>query len=417
MTPEMPPGEKGFLWRSLAQGAEPFHFRNRVRSLLGFPDSGSVEMIFSQPLPIAGFNYVVPQFSGEFEIPDEFFGSSRSSSRTTQTVVPNLTPAGPRKPAQQEYPARGEPSEAFSNQPSKQPSLEAGMELTSAAPRRSAEARSDKPQRETSSGGKAETLPAPQTEFLPPRTEPAIARSPATVRRHEEILPDLPRRKAAAKGEAPDQEHVSLEPQTAGTPQPTTFAERPPSRKSFVPSRSVPSTDAPASSETATTARPAQTTHVPANTVQQRQFREVVPPTTASPASNETSTTPRPAQTTDFPANPVQQRQFREVVSPSMPARTQSLVAKSRPQQQQDLAPAFAGLPSAQRSESRPGSDNRRFSENRRPGAPETFVTRQAPTEPATPPPVVVVKQSSEPVAAAFWERRYLSHLHLRIRR
>jgi len=381
MAPEIQLSQEGFLWRSLAQGAEPFHFRGRVRSLLGFPDSDGVEMIFSQPLPIAGFNYVVPRSSGEFEIPDEFFVNSQSSSRTTQTVVPNLTPTRPRKPAQQEFPARGEPSEAFSNQPSKKPSPAAGMELPPpAAPRQARESRSDKPQHATSSGEKkAEKLPASQTGYLPPRAAPAIAPSPATVGQHEEVLPDLPQRKAAAKGEVPDQEHVSVSPRTAGTPQLKTFAERPLSRKSLVPSRSVPST--------------------------------------AAPASNETATTPRPAQTTHVPANPVQPRQFREVVPPSMPARTQSLVAKSRPQQQQDLAPEFAGIPFAQRRESRTRGDNRRFSENRQPVAPETFVTRQAPAEPVTQPPVVVVKQSSEPAAAAFWERRYLSHLHLRIRR
>jgi hypothetical protein len=395
MAPETQPSGKGFLWRCLAQGAEPFHFRNRVRSLLAFSDSDGVEMIFSQPLPMAGFNYVIPRFSGEFEIPDEFFGASQNCSRTPQPAVPNLTPFGPRKPAHQEQRVRVEPSEAFSQQPSKNASPTAtGIELPAAAPRQSQPSRAEKPQRETSIEEKrAEKLPASQSEYIPPRTEAVSPAGAVLVRKHEEILPDLrtelPRRKATAKDEAADQNHVSASPKNTSTTQPAIFAEEPPSSKSPVSSRSVPLPASALSHEAASLVRPAVTVRMPANVLQARQPQEVVPPGVVT-------------------------------------ARAQSLVAKSRPKQQEDLAPAFAGspsaptfagFPSAQRSSARPHGDNRRFSGDRQQASPETFVTRQTPAEPLTPPPVVVVKQSSEPVAAAFWERRYLSHLHLRIRR
>src|SRR6266404_2112355 len=66
----------GYLHGLLVDGARPFSYRGRVRALLGLPESGGVEMNFSKQLPIAGFSYVVPRFTGEFEFPDELLASS-----------------------------------------------------------------------------------------------------------------------------------------------------------------------------------------------------------------------------------------------------------------------------------------------------------------------------------------------------
>src|ERR1035437_615360 len=88
---------KGYLYRLLADGARPFRYRSRVRTLLGFPECG-IEMNFSKPLPIAGFSYVVPRFMGEFEFPDDVVSAGSrlvvhaeemtSSARRTSGIPP-----------------------------------------------------------------------------------------------------------------------------------------------------------------------------------------------------------------------------------------------------------------------------------------------------------------------------------------
>ncbi|MGA7410476.1 MAG: hypothetical protein WBW33_08315 [Bryobacteraceae bacterium] len=107
---------------------------------------------------------------------------------------------------------------------------------------------------------------------------------------------------------------------------------------------------------------------------------------------------------------PSEANQARKIHPLSVSAfRTQSLVAKSLLHQEEaGMAPA--------RNEPRRASGHRRFAETTQEVPAETPVTRPAPAAPEAP-PIVIVNQSSETPAAAFWERRYLSHLHLRIRR
>ena len=62
---------QGYLSRLLTDGARPFRYRSRVRGLLGLPEISGVQVNFPQPLPAAGFPYVRPRFTGEFEFPDE----------------------------------------------------------------------------------------------------------------------------------------------------------------------------------------------------------------------------------------------------------------------------------------------------------------------------------------------------------
>jgi hypothetical protein len=65
-------------------------FRSRVRSLLGLSHSDGVEMNFSNPLPIPGFTYVAPRFTGEFELPDELFtGGTRHVTRAEE-ITPSV---------------------------------------------------------------------------------------------------------------------------------------------------------------------------------------------------------------------------------------------------------------------------------------------------------------------------------------
>ena len=61
----------GYLHRLLADAAQPFRYRARVRALLGFPEIGGPAMNFSAPLPSAGFRYFVPRFRAEFDLPED----------------------------------------------------------------------------------------------------------------------------------------------------------------------------------------------------------------------------------------------------------------------------------------------------------------------------------------------------------
>jgi hypothetical protein len=62
---------KPYLHRVLADGIQPFHYRGRVRALLGHPDAGGVEMNFAKPLPVGGFAYLRPPITGELDVGDE----------------------------------------------------------------------------------------------------------------------------------------------------------------------------------------------------------------------------------------------------------------------------------------------------------------------------------------------------------
>src|SRR5882762_2993399 len=80
----------GFLRRSLADGIASFGYRTRVYLLLGFPRPGGVGMNFPQPLPIAGFSYVVPRLSGEFELPDELFAGTPQCAVSPVDKAPSV---------------------------------------------------------------------------------------------------------------------------------------------------------------------------------------------------------------------------------------------------------------------------------------------------------------------------------------
>jgi hypothetical protein len=60
----------GYLRRQLSDGTASFRYRGRIRTLLGHPESGSVESDYPT-LPVAGFTQRRPQFTGDFEFPDD----------------------------------------------------------------------------------------------------------------------------------------------------------------------------------------------------------------------------------------------------------------------------------------------------------------------------------------------------------
>jgi hypothetical protein len=71
-----------YLSRVLVDGTQPFRYRSRVRSLLGFPQDAGIQVSFAAALPSAGFVYLRP-VAGELYVPDEWLAGS-SGRRTNQ---------------------------------------------------------------------------------------------------------------------------------------------------------------------------------------------------------------------------------------------------------------------------------------------------------------------------------------------
>jgi hypothetical protein len=395
MAPETRHSGKGYLRRSLAQGVEPFHFRSGVRALLGLPDSSGVEMNAPPSFPVAGFTYAFPQFSGEFEIPDEFFQSAHGRVSAAQMGLSSFTATAPQAPA---LPERQSPRGSRAV-PAKQPSSATRMpapatgaptatglsELPKTAPtevRREYEASEDRTEKLPVSLGAQHTLRKETVvaDGLVSRLDSAPV--PRLVsRRHEEILPDRTRGKDVKRVEPANGNRAGSEIHNSATLLPPTLATE------------------------------SSSAHIPTQPAGQ--------PSLSAPSTVNIAIPPR-ATKGHGPVAPFQARQVREEFPQSMPPpRTPPLVAKSLPQlrQEKEASPIAPGISFSPQSESRHNSLERRLSENRRQAPPDTFVTRHTPAEPAAQAPVVLVTQSSEAAPAAFWERRYLSHLHLRMRR
>jgi hypothetical protein len=102
MANEVERGATGYFRRLLLNGATPFRYRSRVRALLGLPDNGGVQLHYAGPLPVAGFPYVVPRFTGEFEIPEPRAAGSPQAVVQTWEVEPSRPRSAPPTPREQE---------------------------------------------------------------------------------------------------------------------------------------------------------------------------------------------------------------------------------------------------------------------------------------------------------------------------
>jgi hypothetical protein len=393
--PNVESSDKGYLWRSLAPAAKRFYFRSRVRALLGLPDSGGVEMNFPQPLPFGGFTYPIPRFSGLAEVPDESIGTVRSSSRVSQAFLPDLATAPPRPRADSglQSPSLKRPGAAnVLSKPALSAPAKESQSRAGAVPRMPVTA---EVQPKTSAGQrKTEAAPTPPPAPHPAERQAAIV-ADLSIPGRNEVLPAL--RREVQRRETPKKA------------EPASLASPPARTDGTVSGRDGrPPTAAGLSSDSATAAQP------PRFAVEMPAPKD--PP--ASPAGRPTVSTPSgvamPPHTAILQSRVVasEAKQAHKQNPPSVPAvRTQSLLAKSFTHP--EMGEAGVAPP---RTEPRRASGNRRFAEAPQEIPADTPVTPHAVATPETP-PIVIVNQGPETPTAAFWERRYLSHLHLRIRR
>lgn len=73
MANESPTPGSGYLHRLLSSGIEPFLYRGAIRSLLGLPDCIGPEMNFAAPLPWGVFPHFTSRFRAELGLPDTMY--------------------------------------------------------------------------------------------------------------------------------------------------------------------------------------------------------------------------------------------------------------------------------------------------------------------------------------------------------
>ena len=393
---------KGYLYRLLADGALPFRYRGSVRSLLGLPELSGVEVNFSKRLPFGGFSYVVPRFSGEFEFPDEFLGSSPRRTSQTEAVFP-----GSRAASEPTAPVR-RTSEAEAHAPGRTalPGISQGGELVSkldSEPKRKIEANIDSPSKHVS---KAMTASEPSQ---PARGRQAAAPSQA----HEIDIPGGISIPNALKG-VDDRTHAAIHSDLPGRV-----------AKSSYPIQSVPDAVRPNLNPQIT-----GESQVLRRDVTGPQLTSPKQPASVVPEGNSfPGIAPRQARlsTPSKPFGKLPSGETPDVTgtrrsgSMAVPDRAQSPLPRTRsaqPYTGEETTEAARSLPSLRRPDAQSGSKAAHSFEDFR-QAPEGAAPIQAPTAPSAPSPIVVVQSapSHDTASPAFWERRHLGHIKVRIRR
>jgi hypothetical protein len=424
---------KGYLYRLLADGARPFRYRSRVRTLLGFPECG-IEMNFSKPLPIAGFSYVVPRFMGEFEFPDDVVSAGSrlvvhaeemtSSARRTSGIPP-----------QGERARRRSATDLPSGQRTVLACEVAIEEQRRPAPRRAEAASGETRSGESARGGnRVNTAPG---EIGPARTEPAL-------QAHDVSLPGTQARRhpAAHSGEG-------LAPHGVPPPIPDVVLPGIPARRDsaahsgedrigeLTPTNlTLPASSEPAADSASATQRPRE-----ASTQENRsKTADAAPPARPAgiPVGHAVHGVPSPIHASGsaiperpFPQVHSVQRSSSQAPHDPPPARRES--PRVRTESRSDLPPHLraetvathgrpeqtvwdaAGMP-AMRHPNRASHQSRPPEIHQRPPA---AASNLAPVVPSAQTPVIVVQpgSGSAVTSPAFWERRHLTNLRLRIRR
>lgn len=347
----------GWLHGVLVDGARRFPYRRSLYSLLGHAEPGSIEMKFSHTLPAARFPGAVLRPAGEFALPDQLFtAGSQTHSQLEELAIPEK---GVRRhqTASTSQQAHGERDLSWK---------ESGANL----------------------------LPDPQAgETNQPQSKEPGERSPFAplVVGKTTDMPALPGSKSHP---AP-----KLAKRDAGRP---TVAR---SSKTVL-SKAVP--DVHAISIPGGNARKIETKVKP---VDGRAGLALV--ATGNDASCESRAEPKSTAARDrrhslpdIPLKPfIPTRNHAESASTASVAHAQL--------RSEDLGPLMqSSLPARVRKQDRANSSHRAV-ETPQPSD-ETTTYSPAPAQQQ----VVVIKQNPDPVTpAAFWERRYLSHLCVRIRR
>jgi hypothetical protein len=410
MATESGGAERGYLHWLLADGARPFRFRGRIRTLLGLPESSGVQVNFSKPLPLGAFAYVLPRFSGEFEFPDELLAEN---PRRGNEWVEEIVPPGRRRPlasvdrgqtkstvqlgaaARPTVPPSAQPDDAVAKQPKAsefKPSGEPAQQALGSHGGRYF------PAYEVVVPGvhrQPSSMPPSQTgthEVVPPTSQEPVLKPATSITPTPDPTPKLspapaPGQSLHAQGKSSQPAPTPLEagggvapplPSVPGSPTPHGAPFAPQAR--YTPSKQPLAKQDPAFHELPVGALPRKTGRAPGPT---KGAFSPLPAPTPSPLLR-TREAPTPAQ----PASP-----------PPTPSRS-ALRQPDAPPTGKARVPAHV-----------PFNDYRQ--------APPEAPANQTPSAPPASPPIVVVQPvlGAGMTPSAFWERRHLSHLKVRIRR
>jgi hypothetical protein len=378
----------GILRHSLADGMASFGYRTRVYSLLGFPRPGGVAMNFPKPLPIAGFSYVVPRFSGEFELPDDLLAGTPQRAASLAASLVDKTPSVDRTVVT----SRGEEPAAR------------GREMNTAANYQSGELKTN-----TKSNQVVEhlspTIPRVETENLAPQLSPSQGNSQQVVPSNAQTrwtsdagvhraVPD----RASQKNFERAQKHDC--PQTASTEIDSLshFAA-----KNIRPRNT--------GAEEGQQAGQEYSSLKISKSHSADKLSDVVMPPPADGSANLPVKKIAPELEYTKHVEPQIQRELKS--SSATVPRLELLVASSHPRHAEKAAIAAEKSRSSRQTNQGKWKSEHTSSEARQPDSPHT-PTAQTTSQKTQ----VVVKQvTMQEIPVAFWERRYLSHLRVRIRR
>jgi hypothetical protein len=431
---------KGYLQRLLSEGTQPFSYRGSIRALLGLPEASGLEMNFFKP-PATRFTYVVSQFMGEFEFSDELPTSNAPRGALLEKVAPSVF-QGATTSAERERAVRERAFWACS--PDRQAVRQTGQPSTL----RMKEQRVAVPRSPEERGDPTRPDAPDRAENRPIDVEAPTGEvgSDSALKAHDLIVPTL--RLPAPLAPVPESSHIDQDASESVTESQHEAAVRAPSRTGLA--RSGPKGVANALSplgpegdsttphqtvsashiaqagpgyhqlEPRATSRESADAVVPHEHLQARmrgvQFSE------GAVLQHSITPTLHPhgfEHEHDAPGESVLsgkrlQAESSKVVRPRVRSRGPHAY---REQVCRDATAERRSFPLMHTPDERRGSGVRAHSETRKQSS--TDAAGQTPTVPLTQPSVFVIKQVSDQGSASFgfWERRYLTHLLVKIRR
>jgi hypothetical protein len=366
----------GFLLRTLSDGAQPFRYRGKVRTLLGYAASGGPEMNFAAPQPVTGFRYMGQHFSAELEFPDEAFADA-SVPRSFEKATHGGPEWGQGRERGWEY---GSENGEASRSPSDR--QQTGLTLSAFTPRD----RAQSPLQEQPAGPATRpSVPTPRPRVDPTQLDPAA--------------PD--RRTGTTDLQSVDEGSILAAPVTGSAPESARISKQslPVASKIHIPNAVPKKSGVNRAAPSPLSLSPGEPAPQQANPAQQRSA---------------------PPQRVEAPGSilvpGVRRNPLRDVPAPraSMPGLTLAEEPRSSPR----VAPQPTRSPERPRRRAETlAAENRRVTQSQPDH--EDPPPKPAPaTEPAQAAAATVqAPPSAEAASPAFWERRHLNHLSLRMRR
>ena len=365
----------GYLRRIVSGGAQPFLYRRRIRALLGLPERGGPRMNFPVlTAPVSGFH-------------DIDFGAESGVSAESGRIAPVVAPDAPRNPS----PIGRVSAQSAWSLAENAPDISAHVVQT--APRQN-EGEEERPEAaiKSSPSGRVHQIVIPGVRSgMKPKPVQSTGRSHSRAMvesgsadappntRHTETLTQSPKNYTAPAGSAPSlnrvQERVSAETHVSNTPDKPGEESCP----AFVP-------EPPLQSQPGTLASRERVS----------QRRGTGAPQDPQKAES-TGAAPRRSLTLSaHPHSPGHAAEDREIAKWGEPSATpQKLIRMS-------------DKPKSSRGDTPSSSDDWPLR--------ATEASPAAPPAPVAAPPVQAAPMIESP-SAAFWERRYLNRLRLRMRR